>query len=727
MRNKKYGFLICIFLTSISLFSFIIIPSVETKAETWTMGHIQTLTGNSTISNLGDINGDGYDDIGVGEFYHHYGKVYIYFGGQEINSDPDMILETSPTMDEFGCAISSAGDVNGDGFDDVIIGAYSSHAEGSSSGRAYIFHGGDPFDDTPDVILHGENRSYFGHSLSTLYDLNKDGYDDVIVGAPFKDNTGSPQDGSAYVFYGGDPMDTSADLIVDGNRTCWFGVSVSSAGDVNGDEWLDFIVGEHGHNDQDIGAAYVYFGGESLDNISDVNLTNGLVGDNFGRSVSSAGDFNGDGFYDVLVGAPYNNDKDILAGKAYLYLGSPSMDNISDHSWEGRDIGDKFGRAVSNATDINNDGFSDIIVSAIGDGSIYALNSGCAYVYLGNVNLENITEIKVNGLEDFEIFGKMVSSGNFDGDEYSDLLVTSRDHAYVFVYGPNQSPLIEIIEPDGVSDVVDTFYTVNWTDWDPDSNALISLFYLPTFDSQPNLLDSGRSWGINEDDESNQFIWNTTFVDSGSYYIQAKIDDGINPVFSTFSQGKVTINHHPTISFKTPNYPNDDADENFTIIWNDKDNEDNATISLFYDTDNSGNDGTLIASGIGEDDELDMYIWNTSDMPEGNFYLYAEINDGINPIYTKYSRIPLKIHHKMPVLSVTKIENYPTSPREGEAIIVNATILNSGDGIAKNIMVKLIIDGVDMDEILVEEILPDNNTYEVVFEAINLGPGSHNI
>jgi len=221
MRGKKLRINIYTILISIFLFSNVISLPEESSAESWTMNPVLTLEeGNSTISSLGDINGDGYDDIGIGEFYHHHGKVYIYFGDQEINPSPDVILETSDPLDEFGRAISSAGDVNGDDYSDVIVGAYQSDTEGHDSGRAYIYFGGDTFDSTPDVILHGENHSYFGEAVSTLYDINKDGYDDVIIGAPEKDNSGSYWDGSAYVFFGGDPMDTDPDLRVDGNRTC---------------------------------------------------------------------------------------------------------------------------------------------------------------------------------------------------------------------------------------------------------------------------------------------------------------------------------------------------------------------------------------------------------------------------------------------------------------------------------------------------------------------------
>ncbi len=170
--------------------------------------------------------------------------------------------------DLFGNSVSSAGDVNGDGYDDLIVGAPYNDAAGAAAGRAYIYFGDDVVDNIADVILDGAAiGDHFGNSVSTAGDVNGDGFSDVIVGA-YTNDAGGTDAGSAYIYFGGVSMDNTADLILnvfftDGDR---FGYSVSTAGDLNGDGYSDVIVGAD-HNDAggtDAGRAYIYFGGASM-------------------------------------------------------------------------------------------------------------------------------------------------------------------------------------------------------------------------------------------------------------------------------------------------------------------------------------------------------------------------------------------------------------------------------------------------------------------------------
>ena len=145
-----------------------------------------------------------------------------------------------------------------------------------------------------------------------------------------------------------------------------FGFSVSTAGDVNGDGYSDIIVGARSNDagGTDAGRAYIYFGGTSIDNIADVIMTGEAAGDQFGISVSTAGDVNGDGYSDVIVGARSNDAGGSNAGRSYIYFGGTSMDNTADVIMTGEAAFDNFGISVSTAGDVNGDGYSDVIVGA---------------------------------------------------------------------------------------------------------------------------------------------------------------------------------------------------------------------------------------------------------------------------------------------------------------------------------------------------------------------------
>lgn len=163
-----------------------------------------TLTGNvasqrfgNAIADCGDLNGDGNDDILVGAHLtnSNTGRVYIYFGGVIMNSAVDLILNGEASNNYFGISVAGAGDVNSDGFQDVIVGAY---GYSSNTGRAYIYFGGYSMDNIADVILTGPSTLSFGYSVSSAGDINGDGYSDVIVsGHTYSSNTGR-----AYIYYG---------------------------------------------------------------------------------------------------------------------------------------------------------------------------------------------------------------------------------------------------------------------------------------------------------------------------------------------------------------------------------------------------------------------------------------------------------------------------------------------------------------------------------------------
>ena len=393
-----------------------------------------------SVSTAGDVNGDGFSDVIVGAYGYtsNTGRAYIYFGGSPMNNTADVIMTGETTFNLFGISVSSAGDVNADGYSDVLVGA---SGYNSSTGRAYIFLGGSSMNNTADVTMTGEGtNNQFGYSVSDAGDVNGDGYSDVIAGAYNYSST----TGRAHIYFGAASMNNAADVILTGELTFNdFGYSVSAAGDVNGDGYSDVIAGAFGYNSS-TGRAYIYFGGASMNNTADVTLTGEASGIQFGQSVSNAGDVNGDGYSDIIAGA---NVFSTFTGKAYIFFGGLSMDNNPDAAITGEAAGNQFGYSVSDAGDVNADGFSDVIAGAWG----YGTNTGRAYLYDYFMKGNIIPELTMTGQTTNNYFGVSVSSaGDVNGDGYSDVITgaegysTNTGRAYIFFGGPGMDNIADL-------------------------------------------------------------------------------------------------------------------------------------------------------------------------------------------------------------------------------------------------------------------------------------------
>jgi hypothetical protein len=334
-----------------------------------------------SVADCGDLNGDGYDDIIAGAHLtnSNTGRAYIYFGGNNMSSSPSIVLNGEASNNYFGISVANAGDVNADGYNDVIVGAY---GYSGNTGRAYIYYGGYNMDNIADVVISAPVSNSFGYSVSTAGDVNGDGLSDVIVSA----HTYSSNKGRAYIYYGGLIMDNSPDKTLEGFATGgFFGFSLSGAGDINGDGYSEVVVGAYAIS-AFTGSAYLYYGGMNMDTISDLTFTGEAASNFFGQSVAGAGDVNGDGYSDLLIGASLYSGS---TGRAYIYYGGGSPDNVADVTFTGEATGNNFGRGVSGAGDVNGDGYSDILIGA----QSYNGNRGRAYLYYGGVSMNNFSDM----------------------------------------------------------------------------------------------------------------------------------------------------------------------------------------------------------------------------------------------------------------------------------------------------------------------------------------------
>jgi hypothetical protein len=229
--------------------------------------------------------------------------------------------------------------VNGDGFFDLATGARLFPLS-TAAGRVLVFFGGRAPDPVPDLILSGDSGGdWFGSAVALVRDMNGDGFDEIAVGAPFADPLvgGSPASaaGKAYIFPGGRPPSGSPALVAEGeHRDEQFGYALAGAGDVNADGLGDFIAGGHFHDPGAMRAAgrvVLFLGARTIDDIPDLTLVGEAADDQLGHAVAGS-DLNGDGLAEPLVSAVYNDQNGSGAGKAYVSF----LDPI--HAQAGRDF-----------------------------------------------------------------------------------------------------------------------------------------------------------------------------------------------------------------------------------------------------------------------------------------------------------------------------------------------------------------------------------------------------
>jgi hypothetical protein len=385
----------------------------------------------SSVDNAGDVNGDGYDDLiagspladvpaGEGTLVDAGSAVIFYGSATGLVVPPSVTLNGTAEGEHFGHAVAGIGDVNGDGFEDVAVSAPLADGEGGADqGRVDVFLGSAAgLTTTPQISIFGQPGSEFGMSLDGG-DVNGDGFADLIVGAPLWNN-GETDEGVAIVYYGSATgITTAGSLTLEMNQAgAHFGHSVAFAGDTNGDGYGDIVVGAPmwSNGETNEGAAFLFSGSATgPDTTPSWTFECNTAGAMCGEAVAGNGNLNGDAYADVIVGAPG-------AGQVYAFLGSATGLSAAANTTLTGVAGAEFGSAVAFVGDANGDGFDDVLVGApMNDAG--GTDSGSAFLYYGTATgLGTVWVWSANGMEG-DMFGASVAGGDFDNDGFADLAV----------------------------------------------------------------------------------------------------------------------------------------------------------------------------------------------------------------------------------------------------------------------------------------------------------------
>lgn len=529
------------------------------------------------VSYGGDVNGDGFNDILIGVPFNEegmpsMGQVYVIFGGKT-GWSMDTNLSNANASFIGGSSICGAGDVNKDGYDDILIGDLGSRS-------VHLFFGRPTGEWMMDMTLSEVNASFIpepgetrvGESMCGAGDVNGDGYDDFLIGDAFNGET-FIHAGQTYLILGKDTsqwslnnMLSDADASFQGEaENDESGILLAGGGDVNKDGYDDFLIGAPTRN-MPMGEFYLFLG-KSTGWSMDTSLSNAdasYEGEGECTSMDIDGDFNNDGYDDILIGGGNVDAGASLNGKTYVVLGKRtgwSMNRYLSNSYIsiiGEEPSDHCGWSVSNAGDVNKDGFDDILVGAMGNGENGFL-SGQVYIIYGKIFQQqtsiDLSEADVSFLGEGspEFLGTSVSGlGDVNGDGIDDIIMA----------GPH-------VQSDNPGNI---YLAFGISSTDPLSVSSVETYTDPDYSIQAEAADVNdlvyiELTGVDGNSSTwDQTLVNISFSESSTKIVQVRLwETGANTgVYRNFFRIPLSSEYLETITFSSRKDPS----KNDTIIVN---------------------------------------------------------------------------------------------------------------------------------------------------------------
>jgi hypothetical protein len=414
-----------------------------------------------SVVNVGDIDADGKEDLMIGLGYNLAsaiaGKAYLIYGRDSISSfsleNADAVFIGENLGDYVGDHIASVGDVNADGFGDIIIGSHTNDESGTDSGKTYLIYGSAAHfsgeinlsqvgltSGIAGATFLGENAGdYSGVSVVGAGDVNGDTYDDILIGAYGYDN----YNGKVYLIYGsatllGSYNLSAADASFTGETTSYAGAKMSKVGDVNHDGYDDLLIGAYYYADQS-GRTYLIFGGTGLTDslyLDQVGLTSGIAGATFtgetgdfsSLGIAGLGDTDGDGKADFTINAGHfsNNLRMHIISGATVTNGQYRLSDVGEIITH---ISTEISSDEYNfygAGDVNDDGYNDFLFGVITMDSSGS-DSGETYLFYGPITSQSTSSADAifSGEAAGDFSGYANALIDFNGDGFSDIVIGS--------------------------------------------------------------------------------------------------------------------------------------------------------------------------------------------------------------------------------------------------------------------------------------------------------------